>query len=101
MALERTSLMAEFEPLSATIQLTCGWSSVNRAVSAWTAGSAPPPPLAVYVPESGSGVDAAGPAPHAETVRRARTIPARRTAPRRWFLRPLHTLPPRPPSPAG
>src|SRR5712692_40247 len=77
MAFATTSLIAEFDPLSATIQSTPGWSSLNRAVSACTAGSAPPPPLALYVPDSGWGVGEAGTAPpQAASMRRARAIPA-------------------------
>src|SRR5919201_336304 len=58
-------LMAALEPDSTTFHLTLGCSSVKRVARAWTTGSAPPPPLALYSPLSGSGVGAAGVPLHA------------------------------------
>src|SRR2546428_61288 len=85
---DTTSLIAEFDPVSAPCQLIEGWSSLNRAVSACTAGRAPPPPLAVYWPLIGSGVgDGGAVTPHAATrhaaARAPRTLVAvdRRCAP--------------------
>src|SRR5213083_563388 len=74
--------------VSVTSQLIEGRSSLNRAVSACTAGRAPPPPLAVYWPLIGSVVgDWGAVTPHAATrhaaTRAPRTLVAvdRRCAP--------------------
>src|SRR5207247_11369546 len=73
MVFDTTSLIAEFEPVSVTSQLMDGCSSLNRAVSACTAGRAPPPPLAVYWPLIGSGVGDAGAATPEAATRQAAT----------------------------
>src|SRR5205807_9877492 len=65
-------LIAASEPVSVTIQATPGCSALNRAVRAWTAGSAPPPPVALYCPCSGSIDGAAGAGPPHPAMREER-----------------------------
>src|SRR5207245_11269809 len=73
------SATAASEPTSSTCQVTPGWSSAKRFVSAWTGARAPPPPLAVYRPASASGAGVPVRPPHAAASATASSSAARRS----------------------